>query len=139
LSATQTCKKNAGQCYIHRPLCFGGCSTASHQPQSERLKADFIDLFRFASRSVAVTRSQPYTTEKVALGLWWLSVTATPPPSHKKTKKNGFFAPLGCLELHEINTNALRLFAHFFRRKPKGFIFKKRLFRSGFLLKKSSA
>jgi hypothetical protein len=89
----------------------------------------------------------------VALGLWWLSVTATPPPSHKKTKKNGFLAPLGCLfcsakssetkkilkEEMIINTNALRLFAHFFRRKPKRLFFKKRLFSSGFLLKKSSA
>jgi hypothetical protein len=65
-------------------------------------------------------------------------VTATPPPSHKKAKKNGFFAPLGCLfcstkssetkkilkEKMIINTNALRLFAHFFRRLPKGIFLK---------------
>ncbi len=59
-------------------------------PESRNANAE-LNFFR------AVTRSQPYTTEKVALGLWWLSVTATPPPSHKKTKKNGFLAPLGCL------------------------------------------
>jgi hypothetical protein len=75
----------------------------------------------------------------VALGLWWLSVTATPPPSHKKAKKNGFFAPLGCLFALlnpgnnenllkgkvKLHTNALRLFAHFFRRLPKGIYQKK--------------
>jgi hypothetical protein len=56
------------------------------------------------------------------------SIAATPPPSHKKTKKNGFFAPLGCLELHEINTNALRLFASFFRRLPRKIPVKKSLY-----------
>jgi hypothetical protein len=45
-------------------------------------------------------------------------------PVTKKAKKNGFFAPLGCLELHEINTNALWLFAHFFRRLPTGIYLK---------------
>jgi hypothetical protein len=96
-------------------------------PESRNANADF-NFFR------AVTRSQPFTTEKVALGLWWLSVTATPPPSHKKAKKNGFFAPLGCLfallnpwnkekpKKMMINTNALWLFAHFFRRLPKASI-----------------
>jgi hypothetical protein len=59
-------------------------------PESRNANADFY-FFR------AVTRSQPYTPEKGAPVLWWLSVTATPPPSHKKTKKNGFFASLGCL------------------------------------------
>jgi hypothetical protein len=62
-----------------------------------RQKADFNYLLTFRSLLVAVSRSQPYTPEKGAPVLWWLSVTATPPPSHKKTKKNGFFAPLGCL------------------------------------------
>jgi hypothetical protein len=53
------------------------------------------------------------------------SIAATPPPSHKKSQEKWlFFAPLGCLELHEINTNALWLFAHFFRRKPTGFYLK---------------
>lgn len=33
LSATQTPLKKRGQYCVHRPLCFGGCSTASHQPQ----------------------------------------------------------------------------------------------------------
>jgi hypothetical protein len=37
-------------------------------------------------------------------------------------------SPLGCLELHEINTNAPPekggLFAHFFRRLPKGIYLK---------------
>jgi hypothetical protein len=32
--------------------------------------------------------------------------------------------PLGCLELHRINTNALWLFAHFFRRLPTGIYLK---------------
>jgi hypothetical protein len=60
-------------------------------------------------------------------------------PVTKKAKKNGFFAPLGCLELHKINTNALWLFAHFFRRLPKGIYLKKQHYRIGNLPKKSSA
>jgi hypothetical protein len=72
-------------------------------------------------------------------------VTATPPPSHKKTKKNGFFAPLGCLfallnpgnkenllkEKVKLHTNAPEeksgLFAHFFRRLPTGIYLKKNI------------
>ena len=47
--------------------------------------ADFIDLFRWSfTYSVAVTRSYPYSPEKGLLGPGWLSVTATPPPVHKK-------------------------------------------------------
>jgi hypothetical protein len=52
-------------------------------------------------------------------------------------------SPLGCLELHEINTNAPPekggLFAHFFRRLPRGIYLKQEHYRFGNLLKKSSA
>jgi hypothetical protein len=58
------------------------------------------------------------------LGLRWLSVTATPPLVQQKSFlrvgiNNAFFASLGVF-IVGINTNALRLFAHFFRRLPKG-------------------
>jgi hypothetical protein len=40
-------------------LLFGGCSTASHQPEKERLKAEFNYLLRYRfTFSVAVTRTQ---------------------------------------------------------------------------------
>jgi hypothetical protein len=51
---------------------------------------------------------------------------------------NAFFASLGVF-IVGINTNALRLFAHFFRRLPKGIYLKKQHYRFGNLPKKSSA
>jgi hypothetical protein len=93
-------------------------------PESRNANADF-NFFR------AVTRSQPYSPEKGLLGLWWLSVTATPPPSHKKSFlhigiNSAFFASLGVFIVLP-HTNALWLFAHFFRRKPTGFCLKNEL------------
>jgi hypothetical protein len=47
--------------------------------------------------------------------------TATPPPVQQKTllASTAFFASLGVF-IVGIHTNALRLFAHFFRRLPRG-------------------
>jgi hypothetical protein len=66
-------------------------------------------------------------------------IAATPPPASQKTllASTAFFASLGVF-IVGINTNALRLFAHFFRRKPTGFSLKYQI-RFGFLPKKSSA
>jgi hypothetical protein len=49
-------------------------------------------------------------------------VTATPPLVQQKTllASTAFFASLGVF-IVEPHTNALRLFAHFFRRLPRGF------------------
>jgi hypothetical protein len=57
--------------------------------------------------------------------LWWLSV---PQHRHSFSKKKllastAFFASLGVF-IVGINTNALWLFAHFFRRLPKGIYLK---------------
>jgi len=61
----------------------------------------------------------PTPPKKGALGPGWLSVTATPPPVQQKTllASTAFFASLGVF-IVGIHTNALRLFAHFFRRLP---------------------
>ena len=70
------------------PFCFSGCSIA--QPSTSIGSPEKGGFYRFASLSlcfsVAVTRSQPYTTEKVALGLWRLVKAATPPPSQPEEK-----------------------------------------------------
>ena len=103
---------------------FSGCSTA--QPSSSigtsRRKSgtDFLDLFRFASLVHLPLHAHSLTAQKKGFsvcGGWSKPQHRHPLP--KKTKKNGFFVRLGCYELHEINTNALRLFAHFFRRLPR--------------------
>jgi hypothetical protein len=66
-------------------------------------------------------------------------VTATPPPVQQKTllASTAFFASLGVF-IVGMHTNALRLFAHFFRRLPRGIYLKKQHLRFGNLPKKSS-
>ncbi|TEB41251.1 hypothetical protein D0809_26480, partial [Flavobacterium circumlabens] len=65
-----------------------------------------------------------FTSQKLRYvpGLAWLSVTATPPPVQQKTllASTAFFASLGVF-IVAPHTNALRLFAHFFRRMPGKF------------------
>jgi len=82
----------------------------------------------------------PTPPKKGAPGPGWLSVTATPPPVQQKTllASTAFFASLGVF-IVGINTNALRLFAHFFRRLPRRIYLKKQYLRFGNLPKKSSA
>jgi len=55
--------------------------------------------------------------------------TATPPPVQQKTllASTAFFASLGVF-IVGIHTNALRLFAHFFRRLPRGIYLKNNIY-----------
>jgi hypothetical protein len=56
-------------------------------------------------------------------------VTATPPPVQQKTllASTAFFASLGVF-IVGIHTNALRLFAHFFRRLPREIYLKNNIY-----------
>jgi hypothetical protein len=89
--------------------------------------ADFFIFFgcRYTLLSLLSTAQKL----RYVLGLGWLSVTATPPPASAKKSflrvgiNNAFFASLGVF-IVGIHTNALRLFAHFFRRLPKGIYLK---------------
>jgi hypothetical protein len=113
---------------------FSGCSFA--QPSTSigtPKRADFMDLLHFVTLFRLPLHAASPSLHFVKTSFRSRSSVAVRLPQHrhpvtKKTKKNGFFAPLGCLELHEINTNALRLFAHFFRRKPTGFCLKNELY-----------
>jgi hypothetical protein len=115
---------------VHRHLFFQRLLFRPAINLNRNAKADLNNLFRYRfTFSVAVPRSQPSSPEKGLPSLWWLfDCRNTATQSQKKPRKMAFFAPLGCLELHEINTNALRLFAHFFRRKPTGFCLKNELY-----------
>lgn len=78
-SATQTRKKNAGQCSRPPPLVFSAVAHShSHRgcPTSfcSGLRNAYADLYFFP----AVTRSHPYSPEKGLPGLWWLFEAATP-------------------------------------------------------------
>jgi hypothetical protein len=48
-SCSASLRPNQGK-KTNRHKEFGGCSIARHQPQKERLTADFFDLFRSAPR-----------------------------------------------------------------------------------------
>ena len=95
----------------------------------------FASLFRlpFHARSTSLPRSSSVPI------LRWLSVTATPPPVQQKSFlpmliNNAFFASLGVF-IVLLHTNALRLFAHFFRRKPTGIFLKRKLYFLAFFQK----
>jgi hypothetical protein len=128
------------------PLVFSAVALSpSHQPQKERLWLTFIDLLHFVTlfrlpfhaRSTSLPRSSSVPV------LRWLVDAATPPLVHKKKLfiyfvHNAFFCSLGVF-IVEPHTNALLLFAHFFRSMPKGICLKKEHRFFGMLPKKSSA
>jgi hypothetical protein len=140
-SATQTRKKNAGQCLRPPPHTFwrllklarfGLLHFVRHLIKERPKKADFIVpslVTGCFSRFVPTLVPAPSTSLP----------TATPPPVQQKTllASTAFFASLGVF-IVGINTNALRLFAHFFRRLPREVQSKKEAFGFGNLLKKSS-
>ena len=99
-SATQTRRKNAGQCSRPPPPMFW--RLLNRQPSTSigtsRRKSgtDFLDLFRFASLFRLPFHAHSLPALKKGFPVCGgCSIAATPPPSHKKTKKNGFFCSFG--------------------------------------------
>lgn len=122
LSATQTRKKNAGQCLRPPPLVFW--RLLYRQPSTSIGTPEKGWFYRFAplrcASSVAVPRSQPYSSLRknfapfpVCGGCQW------PQHRHPFSKKRSLQAPLfllhlGCLELHEINSSIATGLCSFF-------------------------
>ena len=98
-------------------------------------KRDWCKLFvpQSFTSSVAVARSHPFTSS-LARQFPVCGGCSMPQHRHPFTKKsflpmlinNAFFCSLGVFIVLS-QTNALGLFAHFFRRKPTGFCLKRKL------------
>ena len=104
-------------------------------PKSRNANADF-NFFRAVPRTqfFHFSRSSFVPSPVVAVS------AATPPLVQQKKApcKHRFFCFTWGVIVEPL-TNALRLFAHFFRRLPKGIYLKKQHYRIGNLPKKSSA
>ena len=126
LSVTPTCKKNASPCYSHRHTDFQrllNCPAINFDKVWRSHALNY--LFGEKPHYSLPLHAHSLTAQKKGFpvcGGWSKPQHRHPLP--KKTKKNGFFVRLGCYELHEINTNARWLFAHFFRRLPRGIYLK---------------
>ncbi|WP_395073629.1 hypothetical protein, partial [Flavobacterium sp.] len=134
------------------PYCLGGCSFA--QPSTSigtpladvnyLLPASCLAVRFFGCRFTLLSLHFRYVkTSLRSRSRVAVSDRNTATRSAKKSFlrvgiNNAFFTSLGVF-IVEPHTNALRLFAHFFRRLPKGIYLKKQHYRIGNLPKKSSA
>ncbi len=108
------------------PCLLGGCSLAQPSTSIGTLSLTFIDCSAIASLFRLPLHARIPTALKKGFSVCGgCSIAATPP--HRSSKKSSvnyaFF--LRCLGVfkNEPYTNALRLFAHFFRRLPGRFFF----------------